>query len=264
MAEKFQGISPKAEIDPRAKIGKDVTIFPFAYIEGDVEIGDGCVIFPNVSILNGSRLGKRNFVHQNTVIGAVPQDFNWKGDDGNTIVGDDNIIRENVVINRSTFADGKTVVGDKNFIMEGVHISHDSHIGHRNVFGYGTKIAGDVEIHHAVITSTGVVLNPQVRVGSGAMIQAGTRISKDVPPYIVAAGNHPVKFGGVNSQILEKYGIPTKIIKHLANAYRLVFNGQTAVIDAIHEIKQQVPSGEEVQYVIDFLAGTKLGIITKL
>ncbi len=263
MAEKFLGISPKAEIDPRAKIGKDVVIFPFVYIEGDVEIGDGCVIFPNVNLLNGTRLGKNTKVHQNTVVGAIPQDFNWKGDDGYTFIGNGTIIRENVVINRSTFPDGKTVVGDKNYIMEGVHISHDARVGNRNVLGYGTKIAGDVEIADGVITSTDVVLNPMVRVGSVSMIGSGSRISKDVPPFIVAGGN-PVEYGGVNSFILEKYGLSKEVIRHLGNAYRLVFNGQTAVVDAVHQIEQQVPDGEEVQMVTDFLKATKLGIITKL
>ncbi len=263
MFENFKGISPKAEIDPRAKIGKNVTIFPFAYIEGDVEIGDDCVIFPYVSVMNGTRMGARNYVHQNTVLAARPQDFNFKGDDTLLIIGDDNIIRENVVINRATYSDGKTVIGNKNFLMEGVHVSHDAHIGDRCVFGYGTKIAGDTEIHHAVITSTGVIINPQVRIGAGSMIQAGTRISKDVPPYIVATG-HPANYGGVNRTILENYGVPAKTIDHLANAYRLVFNGQTAVLDVINEIKQQVPDGKEVRDVVDFLKETKLGIISKL
>ncbi len=202
-------------------------------------------------------------MHNNTVIGAVPQDFNWKGDEGHVVMGDENIIRENVVINRSTFSDGKTEIGSRNFLMEGTHVSHDTKIGHRGVLGYGSKIAGDCEIGHAVILSTGVIVNAQVRIGGGTMIQAGSRISKDVPPFIVAGGN-PVEYGGVNHTILKGYGIPQKAIDHLANAYRLVFHGQTAVIDAIHQIKQQVPPGKEVDEVVEFLKETKLGIICKL
>ncbi len=263
MYETFRGISPKADIDPKARLGKNVTVFPFAYIEGDVEIGDDTVIFPGVSVMNGTRLGKNNYVHQNTVLAARPQDFRYKGDETLLIIGDNNVIRENVVINRATFADGQTVIGNKNFIMEGVHISHDVHIGDRCVLGYGTKIAGSVEMDNGIITSTGSILNPQVRIGSAAMIQAGTRISKDVPPYIVAGGN-PVAYGGVNSTILKSYGMSDKILDHLANAYRLVFNGQSSVIDVIHEIRQQVPDGTEVRRVVQFLEGTKLGIISKL
>lgn len=259
----FRGISPKAEIDPRAKIGKNVTIFPFTYIEGDVEIGDDCVIFPFVSILNGTRLGCNNKVHQGTVLGAIPQDFNFSGDPSTLIIGDHNIIRENVVINRATFATGQTVIGDENFLMEGVHISHDTKIGHRNVFGYGTKIAGDCEIANSVIFSSSVIINPGVRIGIGSMVSSGCRVSRDVPPYIVANDN-PVKYGGINATVLSAHGITEKVQNHIANAYRLVFHGQTSVFDAVIQIKEQVPDGPEIQNITSFIEGTKLGIISKI
>ncbi len=163
-------ISEKAEISPKAKIGKNVTIYPFAYIEDDVEIGDNCVIFPYVSIMKGTRLGRNNKVFQNTVLGAMPQDFYYKGDDTSLIIGDDNTIRENVVINRATFSSGQTVIGNRNFLMEGVHISHDTKITDACVFGYGVKIAGDCEINNRVILSSSVIINPKVRIGTSAMI----------------------------------------------------------------------------------------------
>lgn len=256
-------ISPKTEIDPKAKIGKNVTIYPFAYIEGDVEIGDDCVIYPYVSIMNGTRLGRGNKVFQNTVLGAVPQDFNYKGDPSHLIIGNGNIIRENVVINRATFSDGKTVIGNNNFLMEGVHVSHDTKIGNGCVFGYGTKIAGDCVIEDAVIFSSGVIANPGARVGKASMVQSGCRFSKDVPPYIVASDN-PVKYGGVNTTILNNHGVSEKVQSHIANAYRLVFHGQTSVFDAVLQIKEQVPDGEEIRHIIEFINGTKLGIISKL
>lgn len=256
-------ISPKAEIDPKAKIGKNVTIYPFAYIEGDVEIGDDCVIYPYVSIMNGTRLGRGNKVFQNTVLGAVPQDFNYKGDASHLVIGDNNIIRENVVINRATFSDDQTVIGNENFLMEGVHVSHDTKIGDGCVFGYGTKIAGDCIIENAVIFSSGVIANPGTRVGVAAMVQSGCRFSRDIPPYIVA-GDNPVKYGGVNSTILTNHGVSEKIQSHIANTYRLVFHGQTSVFDAVLQIKEQVPDGDEIRHIVEFINGTKLGIITKL
>ena len=187
-------ISDKAVVSPKAKIGQNVTIFPFAYIEDDVVIGDDCIIYPYVSVMNGTRMGRGNKIHQNTVLGAIPQDFNYRGEATTLVIGNDNIIRENVVINRATFATGETRIGDSNFIMEGVHISHDAHIGHRCVFGYGTKIAGDTEFQNAVILSSNVIINPGCRVGVGSMISSGCRVSYDVPPYIVADGN-PVVYG---------------------------------------------------------------------
>ena len=256
-------ISERAEISPKAKIGQNVTIYPFAYIEDDVVIGDDCVIYPYVSVMNGTRLGRGNKVFQNTVLGAVPQDFNYRGDASQLIIGDENVIRENVVINRATFSDGRTVIGNRNFLMEGVHVSHDTKIGNVNVFGYGTKIGGDCEIGDRVIFSSGVIANPGARVGDAAMIQAGSRFSKDIPPFSVATDN-PVRYGGVNKVILQNYGVSDKVIAHIANAYRLVFHGQTSVFDAVMQIEQQVPDGKEVRNIIEFIRATKLGIIGKM
>lgn len=256
-------ISPRAEVSPKAKIGDNVKIFPFVYIEEDVEIGDNCIIFPFVSILKGTRMGKNNKVHQGAVLGAWPQDFHFRGEDSELVIGDNNIIRENVVINRATHSDGKTVIGNDNFLMEGVHISHDTKVADRCVFGYGTKIAGDCVIHNAVIFSSSVIENGGTRVGAGSMIQAGTTFSKDIPPYIVAGGN-PIAYGGVNATMARAYGTSDKVIKHIANAYRLVFHGQTSVFDACLQIKQQVPDGPEIRNIVNFIQATKLGIICKI
>ena len=119
-------ISPLAYIDANAKIGKNVTIHPFAYIDKNVEIGDNCEIMPHVSVMSGTRMGSGNRVFQGSVLGAEPQDFKYKGEETLLVIGNDNVIRENVVINRATNSTGRTVVGNGNFIHEGVHISHDT------------------------------------------------------------------------------------------------------------------------------------------
>ena len=256
-------ISEKAYIAPGAKLGKNVTVYPFAYIEDDVVIGDDCVIYPYVSIMKGTRMGKGNKVYQNTVLGAVPQDFNFSGDDTPLIIGDENIFRENVVINRATLKTGETRIGNRNFFMEGVHVSHDTKVDDYCTFGYGTKVAGDCEIHSAVIFSSGVIVNANVRVGGASMVTGGVRISKDVPPFIVATDN-PVRYGGVNETLLHNSGIEPKVVGHIANAYRLVFHGQTSVFDAINQIKEQVPPGKEIESIVAFLEASKIGIISKM
>ncbi len=256
-------ISPKAEIDPKAKIGKNVTIYPFAYIEGDVVIGDDCVIYPYVSIMNGTRMGRGNKIFQNTVLGAVPQDFNYKGDPSQLIIGDHNIIRENVVVNRATYSDGKTYIGNHNCLMEGVHISHDTRVDDRCVLGYGAKVAGDCLIESDTIFSSSVIINPGARIGTLSMISSGCRISRDVPPFIVA-GDNPVKYNGINGSILASHGISDKIQGHIANAYRLIFHGQTSVFDSVIQVKEQVPDSREIGHIIEFIQATKLGIISKL
>jgi len=255
-------ISPRAEISPNAKIGKNCKIFPFAYIEDDVVIGDNCIIFPFVSICAGTRMGNNNKVHQGSVIGALPQDFDFRGEKSECIIGDNNIIRENVVINRATHTGGQTVLGNNNVLMEGAHISHDTKVGDNCVFGYGTKIAGDCEIHNGVIFSSSVIENAKTRVGEGAMIQAGTTFSKDVPPYIICTKRS--EYGGVNYTMGRSYGVDEKILKHIANAYRLVFIGNTSVFDAVNQIEQQVPDSQEIRNIIQFIRETKLGIIAKI
>ena len=257
-----KNIHPQAYVDPAARIGEGVTIMPFAYIEGDVVIGDGCTIYPFVSIMNGTRMGCNNTIHQGTVLAAVPQDFDFTGETSELVIGDANIIRENVVVNRATHSGDRTVIGNNNFIMEGVHISHDTRIGNYAVIGYGTKIAGCCDIHSHAILSSNVIANPGVRVGRCAMVQSGCRFSRDVPPYIVAQHN-PIEYGGVNSTILTNAGIDIKIQNHIANAYRLVFHGKTSLEDGIKQIIEQVPASREIDNIVEFLKSTVIGVISK-
>ena len=267
-------ISDKAYIDPKAKIGNNVTVMPFAYIEGDVEIGDDCVIYPFTSIMNGTRMGKNNKVHQGTVISAIPQDFNYKGGKTITVIGDNNIFRENVTVARSSFeapslsekAGGEspaTRICDNNFFMEGVHICHDVHIGYDNVLGYGCKVAGRVVIEDDVILSTNVVVNALARIGRDSMVGANAFVTKDVPPYIIATGN-PIEYSGANKQIMERLGKDEKVISHIANAYRLVFNGQNDILDVCRQIEQQIPDGKEIRNIVKFLRDSEVGLITKM
>ena len=255
-------ISPRAEISPNAKIGNNCKIFPFVYIEDDVVIGDNCIIFPFVSILNGTRMGNNNKVHQGAVIAALPQDFEFRGEKSECVIGNNNIVRENVVINRATHRGGQTVIGNDNVLMEGAHISHDTKVGNQCVFGYGTKIAGDCVIDDLVVFSSSVIANAKTRVGRGAMLQAGCTFSKDVPPYIICTKR--AEYGGVNTIIGRQHGTDEKVLKHIANAYRLVFRSNTSLFDALNQIKEQVPDSPEIRNLISFMESTKLGVIGKI
>ena len=252
-------ISPRAEVSAKAKIGNNCKIYPFAYIEDDVVIGDGCVIFPFVSILNGTRMGNKNKIHQGSVIGALPQDPNFIGEKTEVVLGDSNVIRENVVINRATHAGGQTVIGNNNFLMEGAHISHDTKIGDRCVLSYGAKIGGDCEIGNGVILGSAVIQHGGTRVGNGVVVKASTTFAKDVPPYIIAGGS-PVGYQGVNVAMCEQYGVEGKVVKHIANAYRLVFHGKTDPMEACRQIVEQVPDSPEIQNIVSFIRSSK-GII---
>ena len=227
-------ISPLAYIDANAKIGKNVTIHPFAYIDKNVEIGDNCEIMPHVSVMSGTRMGSGNRVFQGSVLGAEPQDFKYKGEE--------------------------TLVGNGNFIHEGVHISHDTKIGDHCVLGYGSKLSGNCQLEDCVIFGGNVLMSQGCRVGCWAMIQTGCRFRKDIPPYIVAA-KEPTSYYGINAMILEHEGYPDKVIKHMSHAYRIIYQGNTSIFDALLMIKDQVPMSDEIQHIIDFISESKLGII---
>ena len=255
-------ISPLAYIDKDAQIGENCEIGPFCFIDKNVVIGDNNVLMNNVSIHYGARIGNGNTFFPGAVISGIPQDLKFHGEDTIAQIGDNNIFRENVTVNRGTASKGKTIVGNDNVLMEGAHISHDTIVGNRCVFGYGTKIAGDCVIEDGVIFSSSVIENAKTRVGEGAMIQAGTTFSKDVPPYIICTKRS--EYGGVNYTMGKFYGVDEKTLKHIANAYRLVFMGQTSVFDAVMQIEQQVPDGPQIRHIIEFIRATKLGIISKM
>ena len=151
-------ISKLAHVDPSAKIAEDVTIHAFAYIDKDVEIGPGCEIMPYASIVRGTRMGANNKVYQGAIVGADPQDFRWKGERTFCYIGDNNIIREQVIINRGITGEGGTRIGDNCFIMAESHVGHDTHIKGSCVLGNGVTVAGDAVIDEFVILSSNAIV----------------------------------------------------------------------------------------------------------
>lgn len=253
-------ISPLAFVDPAAKIGKNVTIQPFAYIEGDVEIGDDCIIMANASVLNGTRMGKGNKIHQGTVLGSEPQDFHYTGEKSLLIIGDHNDIRENVVISRATHAGKASRIGNENYLMDGVHLCHDVQIGNHCVLGIKTTVAGECTIDDCTILSSNVILHQNCHIGHWTLVQSGCRLSKDVPPYVIMSGN-PAAYHGINAVVLQsKNQVTERVLRHIVNAYRLIYQGNFSITDALQKIEDQVPMSEEIRHIIDFVGKSK-GIV---
>lgn len=254
-------ISPLAYVDPAARLGKNVEVKPFAYIEADVEIGDNCVIMPHASVLNGTKMGSGNIVYQNAVICATPQDFHYEeGQPTHVVIGNDNRIRENVVIAGSTYSDGATTIGNGNFLMDQVHICHDVKIGNSVVVGIGVSVAGECEIDDYAIMSSGVIVQQYVRVGRYSLMQSGCRVQKDVPPYIVLGGN-PASYHGVNTIVLQHVGKRERVLRHIANTYRIIYTGNFSLEDAVIKIPEQIPMSEEIEDILSFIKGSKHGIV---
>ena len=249
-------ISPLAHVDPAAKIGSNVTIHPFA----DVEIGDGCEIKPYASILNGTRMGSGNKVFQGAVIGALPQDFRWKGEKTYCYIGNNNVIREHVIINLGINPSGGTHIADDNFIMANVHLGHDCTIGRHCVLGNGVTFGGSVKVGDCVILSSNSILHEGSEVGDWVLVKGGCRISGNVPPYVIVAHN-PVSYFGVNAYIMRKEGFDPDVIDDIAKAYRHVYQSGTSVFNALKRIEADVKEGEYRNKIVDFIRRSNLQIV---
>ncbi len=253
-------ISPLAYIDPDAKIGNNVEIGPFAFIDKNVVIGDNNVIMANANILYGSRIGNNNRIFPGAVIGAIPQDLKFRGEETTAEIGDNNTIRENVTINRGTAAKGKTIVGSNNLLMEGVHVAHDAHVGNGCIIGNSTKMAGEIVIDDNAIISASVLMHQFCRVGGYTMIQGGSRFSKDIPPFIIA-GREPIAYSGINIVGLRRRGFSNELIENIHNAYRIIYQSGLNVSDALDKIAEEIPMSKEIEYIISFIKESQRGII---
>ncbi|WP_018108912.1 acyl-ACP--UDP-N-acetylglucosamine O-acyltransferase [Bacteroides propionicifaciens] len=253
-------ISPLAHIHPEAKLGNNVEVAPFVYIDKDVVIGDNTKIMPNATILSGSRIGKNNTIFPGAVIGAIPQDLKFAGEVTTAEVGDNNIIRENVTINRGTAAKNKTVVGNNNLLMEGVHVAHDAIVGNGCIIGNSTKLAGEIIIDDFAIISASVLMHQFCRVGGFVMIQGGCRFSQDIPPYIIA-GREPIIFAGVNIIGLRRRGYSSETIQNIQNTYRIIYQSGLNRTDALTRVEAEIPMSDEIKYIVDFIRTSERGII---
>ncbi len=253
-------ISPLAHVDPSAKLGANVTIHPFAFIDKDVEIGDGCEIMPYASVMNGTRMGRNNRVYQGAIVGADPQDFRWKGEKTYCIIGDNNVIREHVIINRGIKTEGGTRIGNDNFIMANSHIGHDSHIKGKCVLGNGVTMAGDCDIDECCILSSNCIVHEDSKIGKWTLIKGGCRIAGNVPPYIIIAHN-PAAYYGVNAMVMRKHGFTDAQVDDIAKAYRNIYQSGISVYNALQRIEADIDPSEIRSEIVNFVRGNNLRIV---
>lgn len=254
-------ISPLAYVDPAAKLGENVKVHPFAYIDANVEIGDNCEIMPYASIMHGTRMGNDCKVYQGAIVGADPQDFRWKGTDTFCYIGNEVVIRENVIINRGIYSQGGTRIGDKCFIMAEAHIGHDTHVVGKNVLGNGVTVAGDAVIGEGSILSSNAIVNEKVNMGRYALLKGGTRVSSNVPPFVIIAHN-PAAYYGVNAIVMRKGGDFTEDeIDIAAKAYRHIYQCSTTVFNALKRIEADIDPSPIRNEIINFIRDHNLKIV---
>lgn len=253
-------INPLAYIHPDAKIGENVEIGPFVYIDKNVVIGDNNVIMSNVNILYGSRIGNENIIFPGAVIGAIPQDLKFRGEETTAEIGDNNKIRENVTINRGTAAKGRTVVGNNNLLMESMHVAHDCIIGSNCIIGNSTKFGGEVIVDDNAIISASVLCHQFCHVGGYVMVQGGCRFSKDIPPFIIA-GREPIEYSGINLVGLRRRQYSNEQIEDIHNVYRLIYQSGLNITEAVEKVEKEIPMSKDIEYIVNFIRNSKRGII---
>ena len=252
-------ISPLAYVHPEAILGDNNIIGPFCYIDRVTVIGDNNVLQNSVTINVGARIGNGNEIFPGASLSTKPQDLKFKGEITTCQIGDGNSIRENVTISRGTASKGKTIVGNNNLLMENMHIAHDCVVGNNCIVGNSTKFAGEVTIDDNAIISATVLTHQFCKIGSYVMIQGGCRFSQDIPPYIIA-GKEPTKYCGINLVGLRRRGFSNELIDSIHEAYRLLYS-KGVLKEGIEEIKKNLQITPEIQYIIDFVESSKRGII---
>lgn len=253
-------IHPSAVVDPDAKIGENVEIGPFVTIEKDVVIGDGTKIMSGAVICSGTRMGKNNRIFPHAVIGMVPQDLKFKGEYTTCEIGDNNSIREFVTINRGTASKGKTVVGSNNLLMAYVHLGHDCVFGSNIIVSNACQFAGEVEVMDCAVVGGGSLVHQFTRIGSYTMIQGGTRLGKDVPPYVMV-GREPASFEGLNLVGLKRRGFGSDQIREVQAIYQYFYQKPLNVSQAVEAVEAEVPASELRDAILAFVKSSPRGII---
>lgn len=251
---------PLAYIHPDAKIASTVVVEPFVTIDKNVVIGEGTQIGSNVTILEGVRIGKNCRIFPGAVIGATPQDLKFNGEDTLVIIGDNTTIREYVTINRGTAARGKTIVGNDCLIMAYCHVAHDCIVGNNVIMGNATQLAGEVEINDYAILSGGCLVHQFTRIGSHVMIQGGSKIGKDVPPF-VTAGREPLSYAGINSIGLRRRGFTNEQIRDIQDVYRYLYQSGMNTSHAIERVQAELPATKERDEILLFVKNSPRGIM---
>lgn len=247
-------------IHPNAKIGKNVTISPFTTIEEDVVIGDDSWIGPNVSIMNGVRIGKNCKIFPGAILGAVPQDLKFAGEESILEIADNVIIREYCTINRGTKANFKTYIGKNSLLMAYVHVAHDCVISENCILSNNVNLAGHIELSPNVIIGGMSAVHQFVRVGAHSFVGGGSLVRKDVPPFVKAA-REPLSYVGINGVGLRRRGFDADQIKTIQDIYRILFVKGNNTNQALKKIQEEIKDCTEKSTILEFIQQSNRGLM---
>jgi len=252
-------VHPTAVVAASARLAPGVVVGPHCVVSAGASIGPGTILENHVTLMGTVRIGARNRIFPNAVIGADPQDVSYRGSDTRVEIGDDNVIREGVTINRaSEKEDGVTVVGSRNFLMACCHVAHDCRIGDGVIIANGTLLGGHVRLHSHASLSGSVAVHHWATIGSYAFVSGLSRVLHDVPPYMLCEGA-PARPRCVNVVALRRGGFPAETVGAVTEAHRLLYRARVGQDRAREILRSQSMLVPEVEAVLEFLSNQQEG-----
>ena len=254
-------IHPTAIIDAQAEISDTATIGPYVVIGQNVTIGPESIIEPHVVIRGPTTIGARNHIYQFSTVGEATPDLKYHDEPTELVIGNDNIIRENVTIHRGTVQDrGITQLGDHNLIMAYVHVGHDSIVGNNTILVNNTALAGHVVVGDWAILSGYTLVHQFCKIGAHSFSGMGTAIGKDVPAFVTVAGS-PAEAKTINSEGLRRRGFSSHTLAELRRAYKIIYRQGLTLDSAVQRLEGMVKETPELQMLIDSLSNSERGIV---
>ena len=254
-------IHPTAIIDAQAEISDTATIGPYVVIGPNVTVGPESIIEPHVVIRGPTTIGARNHIYQFSTVGEATPDLKYHDEPTELVIGNDNIIRENVTIHRGTVQDrGITQLGDHNLIMAYVHVGHDSIVGNNTILVNNTALAGHVVVGDWAILSGYTLVHQFCKIGAHSFSGMGTAIGKDVPAFVTVAGS-PAEAKTINSEGLRRRGFSSHTLAELRRAYKIIYRQGLTLDNAVQRLEGMVKDTPEIEMLIDSLSNSERGIV---
>jgi len=250
-------IHSTASIHPRAKLDSTVRVGPYAVIDAGVELGAACVVGPHVYLTGETKIGAGNKFHAGCVIGDAPQDLKYQDEPTNVRIGDHNIFREHFTVNRSTRPDDATVIGSHNFLMANGHVGHNCELGNHIIMANGVLLAGHVTVQDRAFISGNCLVHQFTRIGTLTMMQGGTAISQDLPPFTIATGVNTIC--GLNVIGLRRAGFSAEQRLELKQLYKFLFRSGKNFRAAVAEAQEKFTS-PGAKIMLKFVAAAKRGV----
>ena len=253
-------IHPAALIEPGVKLGRNVTVGPFSVIESGASVGEGCQISSHCLVTSHARLGAKVKIFKGAVVGTDPQDLKFGGEASELFIGARTTIREFCTVNRGT-AHGhmKTVIGADCLLMAYSHVAHDCAIGDHVIIANGVNMAGHVTIEEWASISALVAIHQFVRIGRHSYIGGMSRISQDVPPYVLVNGIPPEYFGP-NSVGLRRRGFTSRQVSWIKKAYHYIYQADLNLTQAVEAVQSELEQTEEIENILQFISQSERGL----